>query len=151
MSADAAIFFDDVVLGDTLSAGPYRVEAEEIVAFASRYDPRPYHLEEEAGRQSIFGGLVASGIHTIAIWNRLRFEAEMGLAQLAGLGVDKIRYHTPVRPGDTLRLEATCSEARPSASKPDRGVLTYAHAVLNQDGEVAMTLEVRLLVAKTGN
>ncbi len=94
--------------------------------------------------------LVASGIHTIAIWNRLRFEAEAGLAQLAGLGVDKIRYHTPVRPGDAPRLEATCTGARPSASKPGRGILTYAHTVLNQDGEVAMTLEVRLLVATAG-
>lgn len=150
MSADGEVFFGDVELDDTLSAGPYRVEAEEIVEFARRYDPRPYHLDEEAGRQSIFGGLVASGILTIAIWNRLRFEAEAGLAQLAGLGVDKIRYHNPVRPGDVLRLEATCTAARPSASKPDRGILTYAHTILNQDGGTVMTLEVRLLVAESG-
>ena len=103
-----------------------------------------------ADAEVFFGGHVASGIHTVAICNRFGFEAERGLAQLAGLGVDNIRYHTPVRPGDALRLKAARSAARPSASKPERGILTYAHTVLNQDGEVAMTLDVRLPVAKTG-
>jgi acyl dehydratase len=139
--------FEDIEVGDRLSAGPYRVERSEMLAFALKYDPRPYHVDETAAAASEFGGLVASGIHTLAVWNRLRFEAEAALAQIAGLGLEEVRYSVPVRPDDALSLEAECTTKRASASKPDRGVISFRHRLVNQRGEVAMQAVVRLLVA----
>lgn len=141
-------YFDDIQLGDRIAAGDYLMSREEIVEFAAKYDPRPFHLDEEAGRRSVFGGLVASGIHTVAAWNALRVEAEQGLAMLAGLGLDELRYPVPVRPGDRLSLSAECIERTPSASKPDRGVLRFRHHLLNQDGREVMTCVVSLMVAR---
>ncbi len=142
--------FDDIELGTAMAAGGYEVRADEIVAFAERYDPRPYHLDEEAARDSLFGGLVASGIHTIGMWNRLRFEAEAGLAQLAGLGLDALRFHHPVRPGDRLSLRAECVEKRRSKAKPDCGIVRFRHTLSNQADEPVMTCEVTLMVAARG-
>ena len=81
-------YFQDFAVGDTVEAGGYRMTSEEMVEFARRYDPEPFHVDEAAARDSVFGGLVASGIHTIAVWNRLRKDAEDGLVMLAGLGLD---------------------------------------------------------------
>ena len=142
----AMLTFEDVQVGDTLTAGDYAVDVAEIIAFAERYDPRPFHLDQEAGEASVFGGLVASGILTIAIWNRLRFEAEAGLAMLAGLGLDEVRYHSPVRPGDRLSLLAELTNKRYSETKPDRGIMRFRHRILNQAGETVMTCAVTLLV-----
>ena len=95
-------YFEDFTVGEGFEAGGYRMTGEEIVEFARRYDPVSFHTDEAAGRHSVFGGLVASGIHTIAVWNRLRKDAEDGLVMLVGLGLDELRYPHPVRPGDVL-------------------------------------------------
>ncbi len=141
-------YFDDIEVGEVLKSGPYAMSRAEIVEFAGRYDPRPFHLDEAAGGRSVFGGLVASGIHTIAVWNRLRLDAEGGLEMLAGLGFDELRYAVPVRPGDRLSLTATCIEKEASSTKPDRGVMRFHQSLRNQDGEEVMTLVVTLLVAR---
>ena len=143
-------YFEELETGSTIEAAGYRVSAEEIVAFAERYDPRPFHLDERAGKRSVFGGLVASGIHTIAIWNRLRLDAEAGLAMLAGLGLDELRYLRPVRPGDRLSLRAECVEKRYSQNDPDRGIMRFRHQLVNQSGEEVMTCILTLLVAARG-
>ena len=148
MGADHRRGFDDVAVGDVFEAGPREAPGAEIVGFAERYDPRPYHVSELAGRESMFGGLVASGIHTLAMWNGLRFEAEAGLDQIAGLGLDEVRYHQPVRPGDRLSLRAECIAREPSKSKPDRGVLNFRHELSNQDGELVMSLMALMLAAR---
>jgi len=142
------VYFDDIEVGDVLRSGDYAVTRDEIVEFAGRYDPRPFHLDEAAGEGSLFGGLVASGIHTIAVWNRLRLDAEGGLEMLAGLGFDELRYAVPVRPGDRLSLTATCIEKTASTSKVDRGVMRFHQSLRNQADEEVMTLVVTLLVAR---
>jgi acyl dehydratase len=142
--------FEDLETGGTIEAAGYRVSAEEIIGLAERYDPRPFHLDAGAGEQSVFGGLVASGIHSIAIWNRLRFDAEAGLAMLAGLGLDELRYHRPVRPGDCLSLRAECVEKRYSQNDANRGIMRFRHRLVNQDGDAVMTCIVTLLVAARG-
>ena len=141
-------YFDDIAVGDRFEAGEYLMTRDEIIEFATRFDPSPFHMDEAAAGRSIFGGLVASGIHTFAAWNHLRLKAEQGLQMLAGLGVDRLRYEAPVRPGDRLSVRAECIEKTASASKSDRGVLRFHHVLLNQDGERVMTLELSLLVAR---
>ncbi|MAG97917.1 MAG: MaoC/PaaZ C-terminal domain-containing protein [Alphaproteobacteria bacterium] len=129
-------------------AGPSELPGAEIVTFAERYDPRPYHLSEIAARESHFGGLVASGINTMALWNNLRFEAEAGLDQIAGVGLDEVRFHHPVRPGDRLSLRVECLAKQPSRGKSDRGVLSFQHELSNQNGELVMSLRMQMLAAR---
>ena len=142
------IFFNDLKPGDTLAAGGFEVTRDDIIRFARRYDPRPYHTDEDSARSSIFGGLVASGAQTLAIWNSLRFQAENGLAQLATLSLDGVHYNAPVRPDDCLRLEAEVVSCQRSLRKPDRGVVKFQHGLINQDDVRVMDAEVNLLVAK---
>ncbi len=148
MIAVKLIYFNDLKVGDTLASGDLEVTVEELIRFGKRYDPRPYHIDEEAAAASIFGGLVASGAQTLAFWNYLRFKAEEGLAQLATLSLDDVRYMAPVRPGDRLRLETQVSSARRSMRKPDRGVMTFHHHLYNQDDTQVINVNACLLVAR---
>ena len=114
---------------------------DEIVAFAREFDPQPFHLDEAAAARTIFGGLLASGWHTGSILMRLMWDTFLrDAASLGSPGVDEIRWLQPVRPGDTLRARFTVVEAVPSRSKPDRGVVRSLSEVLNQRGEVVMTV-----------
>ncbi|HKJ59639.1 MAG TPA: MaoC/PaaZ C-terminal domain-containing protein, partial [Halobacteriales archaeon] len=98
-------YFEDVEVGDAAEFGGYQVTAEEVVAFAERYDPQPFHTDEAAAQGSVFGGLVASGWHTAAMCMRMRVDAEGKEVPLLGSrGVDELRWRRPVRPGDTLRV-----------------------------------------------
>ncbi|MDP6565348.1 MAG: MaoC/PaaZ C-terminal domain-containing protein [Alphaproteobacteria bacterium] len=142
------IYYNDLKVGDALAADGLEVTVDEIVRFGRRYDPRPYHVDEEAATASIFGGLVASGAQTLAFWNYLRFKAEEGLAQLATLSLDNIHYLAPVRPGDHLRLEAELTSARRSMRKPDRGIMTFRHNLYNQANTPVINLDACLLVAR---
>lgn len=142
------IYFDDIEVGAVRQAGAHQVTRQDIVAFAERYDPQPFHLDEAAGRASLFGGLVASGIHTIAIWNHIRVTELDQFVMLAGLGLDGVRYGRPVRPGDVLAVRSECVEKTPSASKPDRGVVRFRHQVINQDGDEVMVAELLLMIAR---
>lgn len=114
---------------------------DEILAFAREFDPQPFHLDEAAARRTIYGGLLASGWHTAAILMRLMWETYLkDTASMGSPGVDEVRWLKPVRPGDTLRARFTVTDARPSRSRPDRGVVTSLSEVLNQHGEVVMTV-----------
>ena len=135
------IYFEDFAPGQVRESPARRVTKAEILAFAQAYDPQPFHTDEEAARRSIFGGLLASGWHTTAIFMRLLWEAFLkDTASLGSPGVDEVRWLRPVRPGDTLRVRFTVVETIPSRSKPDRGVVKSVSEVLNQHGEVVMTV-----------
>jgi acyl dehydratase len=117
------------------------VTRDEILAFAREFDPQPFHLDEAAARRTIYGGLLASGWHTAAILMRLMWETYLkDTASMGSPGVEEVRWLKPVRPGDTLRARFTVTDARPSRSRPDRGVVTSLSEVLNQHGEVVMTV-----------
>ncbi|MCW5752550.1 MAG: MaoC family dehydratase [Alphaproteobacteria bacterium] len=136
------MYFEDFALGQRIEMGPREVSLEEIVKFARRFDPQPFHLDEEAGRASLFGGLVASGWHTAAICMRMMVDGYLNRAASMGSpGVDELRWIRPVRPGDRLRLTMTVTEILPSRSKPDRGVVKSLHELHNQNGELVMTLK----------
>lgn len=132
-------YLEDFEVGQTLQTGSYTVTREELVAFAQAYDPQPFHLDEEAGRATHFGGLVASGWQTAAIGHRLFVDAMRDTAGLGSPGVDELRWREPVRPGDTLTLHLTVLEVTPSRSKPERGSLKSLFELKNQHGRVVMS------------
>lgn len=132
---------EDYEPGAVHEYGPVRVEAAEIVGFGRKYDPQPFHTDQAAAADSAFGGLIASGMHTLAIAGRLFVEGFLsGAGSLGSPGFDEVRFVRPVRPGDELRLRLTVLEARRSRSKPDRGLVRTGWEVLNQDGDVVLTL-----------
>ncbi len=142
-------YLEDLHAGDCFHSGPYEVTEAGIVSFAREFDPQPFHLDSERGRQSVFGGLVASGWHTAAITMRLLVTCGLNLAGGAiGLGADELRWPRPVRPGDILRLELEIVDVRPSRSKPDRGTVRLRYVTRNQKDETVMTLMATALVPK---
>jgi acyl dehydratase len=135
------LYFEDFPLGDVRESPSRAVTHDEIVAFARQFDPQPFHTDDEAARRTFYGGLLASGWHTAAILMRLLWETFLkDAASLGSPGVDEVRWIKPVRPGDMLRARFTVTEARPSKSRPDRGIVRSFSEVFNQHGEVVMTL-----------
>jgi acyl dehydratase len=133
-------YFEDFQVGQVLELGSYEVSREEILAFARQYDPQPFHLDEEAGRQSIYGSIIASGWQTAAICHRLLVESVLERSSSMGSpGLDELRWLLPVRPGDTLSASIEVLATTPSRSKPDRGAVKTRMEVRNQKGEVVMT------------
>jgi len=141
MTREQTVFFEDYKPGDTEEFGCYEVSEDEIVEFAGKYDPQPYHIDPEAARESIFGGLCASGWHTCAMTMRMMVDhlAATGAASLGSPGIDQIRWLKPVRPGDVLRVRTEVIEARPLKRRPGMGVVKSAYTVLNQNDEAVMT------------
>jgi acyl dehydratase len=124
--------FDDYEVGEVFEFGHIDVTAEEIVDFARRYDPQPFHLDAEAAKASIFGGLIASGWHTAAMAMRLYVDHMLPPGSALGSpGVDELRFVAPVRPGARLALRVTVTEVTPSRSKPDRGLVRQRFEVLD--------------------
>ncbi|WP_366519923.1 MaoC family dehydratase [uncultured Croceicoccus sp.] len=129
------LYFEDMHVGEEERFGSYRVQRDEAVAFASQFDPQPFHLSEEAARDSMFGRIAASGWHTAAISMRMIVDhyRETGRAMIAGMGVDDLRWTRPVYPGDTLRCETKIVDTRDSKSMRDAGLVTIAVQLFNQD------------------
>ncbi|AVO45670.1 MaoC family dehydratase [Phreatobacter cathodiphilus] len=139
MTAKPYPAFEDFVSGEITTFGAYRVTKEEVIDFARQFDPQPFHLDEEAGRASMLGGLAASGWHTCSILMRMMFDHFMdGSSSIGSPGIDEVRWIRPVFPGDVLSVRRTILDARPSASKPDRGVVRFRFELMNQKGEVVM-------------
>jgi len=127
------------------------VSEDEIIAFARQFDPQPFHTDPRAARQSEFGGLIASGWHTGGIMMRLYADQYLSkVASLASPGVDELRWLKPVRPGDVLSLRVTVLEANRSRSKPDRGIVRSFAEVLNQRGEVVMSVKAVNFLLRRG-
>jgi acyl dehydratase len=143
-------YFEDFIPGQVFKpSGRVRVEKEEVIAFARKFDPQPFHLDEEAARQSIFGRLVASGWHTAAITMSLIAHSEHRAAGgTIGLGFEGLRWPIPVAPGDELRIESEVLETRPSKSRPDRGLLKMRTRTLNQNNEVVQEIIANGLVPR---
>lgn len=142
-------YFEDFQVGEVHETGSHQVSREEILAFARQFDPQPFHVDDEAARASIFGGIVASGWHTASICHRLVVEDTLGkAASLGSPGVDELRWLRPVRPGDTLTARVEVLSLTPSRSKPDRGAIKFRFEVRNQSGETVMTEIANALFAR---
>ncbi len=135
-----AVYLEDFVVGSVAEHGRYDVTTAEIKDFASKYDPQSFHLDEAEGVKSAMGVFCASGWHTAAMAMRMMVEdgKRSGGQSLGSPGIDELRWLRPVLPGDVLSLRATVLEVKPSASKPDRGLVRSRTEVLNQQGEVVM-------------
>jgi len=144
--------FEDYVPGATATFGPIAVGADEIVEFARRYDPQAIHTDPVVAAAGPFGGLIASGWHTIALVMRALVENYLStVAALVSPGIDELRWLKPVRPGDVLWVRITVVEASRSRSKPDRGLVRTAVETLNQDGDAVMTFKaMNLIRARSG-
>lgn len=140
MSDDDRQYYEDIVVGARQSFGTYSVTREEVVAFAGRYDPQPFHLSDEAAATTHFGRLSASGWHTCAMTMAMVVEnfKHHRQAGLGSPGIDELRWLTPVYPGDTLRCESEVLEKRRSASRPEMGIFKTRMTVLNQHGVAVM-------------
>ena len=143
------LYWEDFGEGQVHEFGACEVKREDIVRFASEFDPQPFHLDVEAAKQTIFGGLIASGFHTMALTFRLYVQTNaLATASLGSPGLDEVRWLRPVRPGDTLRAVVEVLETRPSTSKPDRGIVTVKYTTRNQRGEPVMTMLAKQLIRR---
>jgi len=139
---DKTYAFEDFTVGRVFELGSRVVDREEGLAFARAYDPQPLHLDEEAAKASVLGGLSVSGWHTCAMVMRLMCDAYLVDSTSQGSpGIDNLRWLKPVRPGDTIRVRMTVQETKPSRSRPSIGLIRSAWVVLNQHDEVVMTME----------
>ena len=135
-------WFEDYRVGEAFEFGDYPITEQEIVEFARRYDPQPFHLDAAAAAQSHFGGLVASGWMTGSVLMRMVCDHFISpQASMGSPGLEQLRWLKPVRPGDRLRARVTVLETRPSRSKPDRGSMLIRQEAINQNDEVAMSIE----------
>ncbi|WPZ04643.1 MaoC family dehydratase [Blastomonas marina] len=136
------MYYEDLEVGMTSSSGAYEVTAEEVRDFASKYDPQPFHLSQEAAAKTHFGRISASGWHTCAMTMRMLVDSmnEVPRAGMGSPGIDELRWKHPVYPGDTLRIETELLEKRRSRSKPELGLFKTRVRTFNQDG--VMVLEM---------
>ena len=142
-------YLDDFAVGQTFGSGRLVVEEARIKTFAAEFDPQPFHIDAEAARQSLFGGLAASGWHTAALTMRLLVESEMKpIGGIIGAGCDELRWPRPVRPGDELRVESEVLEVRPSKSRPEQGIIKVRTTTLNQNGEAVQIFVGNLVVPR---
>src|SRR5688572_4702411 len=133
-------YWEDFHPGDAWQFGSHTFTRDEMLTFARQYDPQPFHIDEEAARRSIYGGLIASGWQTVSVCFRLAVEGLIGdTASMGSPGLDELRWLKPVRPGDTISARAEVLESRPSQSKPDRGSVRMRYEATNQRGEVVLS------------
>jgi acyl dehydratase len=141
-------YLDDLAVGQKFETGTYVMEESRMKAFAAEFDPQPFHLDEAAARQSVFGGLAASGWHTAAATMRLIVDGKFKLAGgSVGLGGD-IAWPRPTRAGDVLRVHTEIIEIVPSRSKPNQGIVKIRNTTVNQKGEEVQVFTAKLMVFK---
>jgi acyl dehydratase len=144
----AALYLEDLRVGQRFVSGTHRIDEEQIRAFAEQFDPQPFHLDAEAAKDTLFDGLVASGWHTAAVSMRLLVGGGLPIAGgIVGAG-GEIAWPRPVRPGAVLHVESEILELRPSRSRLDRGVATVRSETRNQLGEVVQVLVAKLVVPR---
>jgi acyl dehydratase len=142
-------YLEDFAVGQTYGSGTLVVEEARLKAFAAEFDPQPFHLDDEAARATVFAGLAASGWHTAALTMRLLVDGELKPAGgIIGAGGDEIRWPRPTRPGDVLACSSEILEVRPSAKRPDMGLIKVRTTTMNQTGEAVQIFVGNLLVPR---
>jgi acyl dehydratase len=142
-------YWEDFEVGEVTELGSVDVTEQEVLEFARRYDPQPFHVDPDAAAAGPFGGLIASGWHTTALFMGMFVRSVLlDSASMGSPGVEEIRWLAPVRPGDRLSGRVTVTGAQPSATNPRRGTIFTTSEVLNQEGAVVMTLKARGFFAR---
>ncbi len=143
------MYFDDLPKGYSFETGTRTLSEDDIIAFARQWDPQTFHTDPEAARASPYGGLIASGFHSLLTAFNLTLDANVwNEASMGSPGMDNLRWIRPVRPGDTLRVKIEVTSSTPSQSRDDRGRTGFQHTVLNQDDEVVMTYDCVNILAR---
>lgn len=144
------IYFEDLVVGSEREFGTYEVTRDEVLEFARKYDPQPFHLSDEAAAKTHFGRLAASGWHTAAMTMAViaRKVVDDNQAGLGSPGIDELRWKKPVYPGDTLHVRGKIIEKTPSRSRPDMGSFRTETTVTNQHGDTVMTFQSIVLISR---
>ena len=146
-------YFEHFTLGlEEEAPGRHIVTEEEIIEFGTRWDSQPFHVDAEAAKSSMFGGLVACSVHlfamAIGLWNRATVNEEERTAAVSALGFNNMQLKTPARPGDELKSKSVVIERRSSTSKPNLGIVTFRNEVTNQNGELVIVYESAALIQK---
>ncbi|MDF9746876.1 MaoC family dehydratase [Natrinema salsiterrestre] len=142
-------YYEDLEVGDTREFGEYHVTKEEIIEFAEKYDPQPFHVDEEAAEDSAFGELVASGWHTASMCMRLLVDGPIqDRASMGARGVDELRWKQPVKPGDTLSIRTEILDKQVSESDPRRGYVDSRLEGVTQDGDVVISWIAHGMIAR---
>ena len=139
------LYLDDLYVGQRFTSAPHKLDAEQIKRFAAEYDPQPFHLDEEAAKDSLFGGLAASGWHTAAMTMRMLVDSVPLADGLIGAEL-QLAWPKPTRPGMTLQLFSEVVDIRPSRSKPDMAIVTMRNETRDQDGDVLQLFTVKMPV-----
>ena len=143
------LYWEDFTKGRVFEHGPRRVPRDEMIGFAAQFDPQPMHLDEAAARESMLGGLAASGWYACCIMMRMCVDAFVGRSSSMGApGVDEVKWLLPIRPDDDLHLRATVAEARVSKSRPDMGIVRFDFEVFNGSRARVMTLTTSLMMGR---
>ncbi len=132
------LFFEDIVVGHCAEGPSVTVDRDELVEFAKKWDPMPFHVDEQAGKEA-FGGITAPGVFVLALKQRLVHQMPSAQSVIASFGFDEVRFHQPLRPGDTVHLRREWISKRTSKSKPDRGIATMRFSLINQNGATVMS------------
>ena len=146
MAADGR-YYEDLLIGEVRESSARIVTLDELLEFAGRYDPQYFHADPIAAKQSIFGGVIASGIHSAALWRALDHEISGDIHWICGVAWEEVRWPNPVRAGDTLRARAEALAKRLSGKDPKRGIVEYRYTLLNQRDETAFTCRSINIVA----
>lgn len=143
-------FLDDHTEGEVIQCGSFEVTREEVIEFATKWDPQPWHIDEQAAKASFFGGLTACSAHIFSIYCITSPQWQNGAVQqaMASLGFDDMRMLKPVCPGDLLRCRTTVESTRVSRSKPDRGIVVYVSELINQRNESVFSIRCTTLMAR---
>jgi acyl dehydratase len=142
------LFLEDLQVGQRFSSGSHTIDEAQIKAYARQFDPQPFHLDHEAAKSTLFGGLAASGWHTASITMKLLVESGLPLAAgIIGSG-GEISWPKPTRPGDTLTVISEIEEVTPSRSRPERGMVRVRNETRNQNGDVVQVLIAKLVVPR---
>lgn len=145
-SADMPLYFEDLSVGKTWTVGSHTVTEAEIIEFAEQFDPQRQHIDPRAAEETMFGELVASGLHTLCLSTQLYITSTVDIANMAGLGFDDVRWTKPVKPGDTLSLEIEVLEKTPSSDKQDRGYVDLGRRVHTENDETVLTYVSHVIV-----
>jgi acyl dehydratase len=144
-----SLYLEDLAAGDEFRSSSHRIDAAQIIAFASEFDPQPFHTDPEAAKHSFFGGLAASGWHAAALAMKLIVQSFPLAGGVIGAGVE-VKWLSPVRPGETLHVISTILEIVPSRSKPNQSMLIVESRMLNQDGVLKQTITSKMLAFSQG-
>ncbi len=142
-------YWEDFKIGEVTELGPVVVTADEIVEFAKKYDPQPFHIDEEAAKNGPFGGLAASGWHTAALFMGMFVRGILlDSASMGSPGIEELRWTAPVRPGNSLKVRVTVTDVQPSSKNPNRGTVFTTSEVFNQNGELVASMKARGFFAR---